>query len=106
MLAGDFERQGRLQSRASFFKPVFEVDVVDTRGAGAGWAAAFDYGLIRKWDLEACATVANAVGALIVTKRGATSAMPTRAELGEFLRRRDFVFEELMVSRRMHSRAR
>jgi sugar/nucleoside kinase (ribokinase family) len=76
------------ENGTSFFKPAYEVDVVDTTGAGDGWAAAFDYGLIKGWDLEACVTAANAVGALIVTKRGATSAMPTRPELDEFLRKR------------------
>jgi sugar/nucleoside kinase (ribokinase family) len=77
------------------FKPAYEVEVVDTTGAGDGWAAAFDYGLLRGWDLETCVTVANAVGALIVTKRGATSAMPTRAELDRFLRNRGAILQQL-----------
>jgi len=70
------------------FKPAFAVAVVDTTGAGDAWAAGFDVGLIEGWELETCVTVANAVGALTVTKRGAISALPRRAELDEFLRRR------------------
>ena len=83
------------EAGTSVFKPAYEVEVVDTTGAGDGWAAAFDYGLIKGWDLETCATAANAVGALIVTKRGAISAMPTRAELDEFLRKRGVVLGQL-----------
>jgi len=79
----------------SVFKPAYDVAVVDTTGAGDGWAAAFDYGLLEGWDLETCVTVANAVGALIVTKRGATSAMPTRAELDRFLRKRGTILQQL-----------
>ncbi|MEM2885157.1 MAG: carbohydrate kinase, partial [Thermoproteota archaeon] len=67
-------------------KPAFRVDVVDTTGAGDGWAAGFIHGLVNGWGLEKCATVANAVGGLVVTKVGAITAMPTRSELLRFLR--------------------
>jgi sugar/nucleoside kinase (ribokinase family) len=67
-------------------KPAFKVKVVDTTGAGDGWAAGFLHGLARGWTLEKCATVANAVGGLVVTKIGAITAMPTRLELQRFLR--------------------
>ena len=67
-------------------KSAFKVRVVDTTGAGDGWAAAFEEGLIEGWSLEACATVANAVGAMVVTRRGAITAMPTRDKLKAFLR--------------------
>jgi sugar/nucleoside kinase (ribokinase family) len=86
------------EAGTSFFKPAYEVKVVDTTGAGDGWDAAFDYGLIQGWDLETCITVANAVGALTVTKRGATSAMPTIAELNEFLRKRGIALQQLKPS--------
>jgi len=83
------------ENGTSVFKPAYKVEVVDTTGAGDGWAAAFDYGLLKEWDLETCLTVANAVGALIVTKRGATSAMPTEAELDRFLRKRGTILHQL-----------
>jgi len=69
-------------------RPAFKVRVVDTTGAGDGWAAGFLHGLARGWELEKCATMANAVGGLVVTKIGAITAMPTRAELQRFLRAR------------------
>jgi len=69
-------------------KPAFKVRVVDTTGAGDGWAAGFLHGLARGWELEKCVTVANAVGGLVVTRIGAITAMPARAELQRFLRSR------------------
>ena len=63
----------------------FKVKVVDTTGAGDGWNAGLLVGLCEGWDLEKCITVANAVGAMVVTKRGAITAMPNKTELTEFL---------------------
>lgn len=67
--------------------PAFRVEPVDTTGAGDGWNAGLLVGLCKNWDLEKCAIVANAIGALVVTKRGAITAMPHREELIAFLKR-------------------
>ena len=67
-------------------KPAFSVKPVDTTGAGDGWNAGFLIGICEGWDLEKSVTVANAVGALVVTRRGAITAMPYRAELNTFLK--------------------
>jgi len=67
-------------------KPAFSVKPVDTTGAGDGWNAGLLVGICEGWDLEKSVTVANAVGALVVTKRGAITAMPYRAELNAFLK--------------------
>jgi len=67
--------------------PAFRVEAVDTTGAGDGWNAGLLAGLFRGWDIEKCATVANAIGALVVTRRGAITAMPYEQELREFLKR-------------------
>ncbi len=66
--------------------PAFKVKPVDTTGAGDGWNAGLLVGLIKNWDLKKCITVANAIGALIVTRRGAITALPNREELQKFLR--------------------
>ena len=50
--------------------PAFRVKPVDTTGAGDGWNAGLLVGLVRGWSLEKCVTVANAIGALVVTRRG------------------------------------
>jgi len=67
--------------------PAFRVKAVDTTGAGDGWNAGLLVGLCKGWDLEKCATVANALGAMVVTKRGAITAMPYKEELKTFLKR-------------------
>jgi len=67
--------------------PAFKVEVVDTTGAGDGWNAGLIIGLCKGWDLKKCITVVNVIGALIVTKRGAITAMPYEEELIEFLKR-------------------
>ena len=66
--------------------PAFEVKAVDTTGAGDGWNAALIAGLCRGWEPERCLKTANAVGALVVTKHGAITALPYRNELDKFLK--------------------
>ncbi len=65
--------------------PGFKVNAVDTTGAGDGWNAGLLVGLLKGWPLATCVTVANAVGALVVTKRGAITALPTQTEVNTFL---------------------
>ena len=69
--------------------PAFRVKAIDTTGAGDGWNAGVLVGLCKGWELEKCATVANAIGAMVVTKRGAITALPHKAELIEFLKHTD-----------------
>jgi sugar/nucleoside kinase (ribokinase family) len=72
------------------FVPAFKVKATDTTGAGDGWNAGLLVGLLKNWDLKTCVTVANAVGALVVTKRGAITALPYRDELNSFLMKKSF----------------
>jgi ribokinase len=69
--------------------PPFPVDVVDTTAAGDAFVAALAVGLAEgKTLVEAC-YVANAVGALTVTKMGAQPSLPTQSELSQFLDRQE-----------------
>ncbi|MGH2616677.1 MAG: carbohydrate kinase family protein [Thermomicrobiales bacterium] len=63
----------------------FPVDVVDTVGAGDAFAPAFIAGWIRGGTLRDCAVLANAMGALTVTQRGAGTRIPPRDRLLEML---------------------
>ena len=69
--------------------PAFRVKAIDTTGAGDGWNAGILVGLCKGWELEKCARVANAIGAMVVTKRGAITALPHKDELIEFLKHTD-----------------
>ena len=61
--------------------PGFEVQAIDTVGAGDSFAAAFIAGLLRGQSTADAATLANAMGALVTTRRGAGTRIPPREEL-------------------------
>jgi len=77
--------------------PGFEVETVDTTGAGDGFAAGLLAELLRlaptradiekltPADLAGLFTFANAVGALTTTKKGAIPSLPTRKQVTQFL---------------------
>ncbi len=74
--------------------PSFQVDVVDTTGAGDGFVAGLLYGLgdgREKIDnpqqIVECCRFANAVGALTATGRGAIPSLPGKEEVDGLLAR-------------------
>jgi ribokinase len=69
----------------TLFVPAHPVRVVDTTAAGDSFSAALAVSLAEGKELEQAVLVANAAGALAVTKAGAQPSMPTRAELEAFL---------------------
>ncbi len=73
--------------------PGFTVESVDTTGAGDGFVAGLLFGLLNHaedWQqenqLQAICRLANAVGALTTTERGAIPALPTMDKVHQFLR--------------------
>jgi len=68
-----------------FRVPAFEVDVVDTTGAGDVFHGAFSFGLARRWNARQCARFASAVAALKCTKLGGRAGIPTYAQTQRFL---------------------
>ncbi len=61
--------------------PWFPVDVVDTVGAGDAFAAGHIHGRIAGLGGADCCRLANAFGAVAVTRKGAGQAMPTWDEV-------------------------
>jgi 5-dehydro-2-deoxygluconokinase len=59
----------------------FPVEVLNTVGAGDAFASGFIYGTLQGWDWFRCARMANACGALVVTRHGCAKAMPTLDEI-------------------------
>jgi 5-dehydro-2-deoxygluconokinase len=69
--------------------PGFPVEVFNVLGAGDGFMAGLLFGWLRGRDWHDCGRTANACGALVVSRHGCAPAMPTKAELDEFLSRKD-----------------
>lgn len=76
--------------------PGFPVQAVDATGAGDGFLGGMLHEILRRgkaleeWsleELEASVRFANAIGALVVTRKGGIPAMPSLAEVQSFLAR-------------------
>jgi len=67
--------------------PAFEVDAVDTTGAGDVFHGAFAYGVIAGWDLRRTCIFANAVSAMKCTKVGGRAGIPTFDEAVRFIKK-------------------
>ena len=66
--------------------PGFAVEVFNVLGAGDGFMAGLLKGWLADMDWSGALRLANAVGALAVSRHGCTPAYPSAAELAEFLR--------------------
>lgn len=68
--------------------PGFMVKVADTVGAGDAFAASLLHGLHQEWPLDQCASLANALGATVASRAGATPEW-TLAECRALIEGRD-----------------
>lgn len=66
-------------------QPGFDVDVVDTTGAGDAFHGAFTLALVEGRTIEDCARFACAVAAMKCTRLGSRAGLPTRAQVESFL---------------------
>ena len=63
--------------------PGLRVDAVDSTGAGDCFVGYLAAGLVEGEELAAAIDLANKAAALSVTRHGAASSIPTRAEVGQ-----------------------
>ena len=64
-----------------FHTPAFEVEVIDTTGAGDVFHGAYLVGLAKQWKLQKTAAFASAVAALHCTVLGNRKGIPSMAEV-------------------------
>lgn len=74
------------KSNESYFINSFSVKVIDTVGAGDGFAVGIISGLADGLSLRETVTRANAIGAMQVMTPGDNDGLPNREKLEEFLR--------------------
>jgi len=65
--------------------PPHQIEVVCGLGAGDAFGAALVHGLLSNWDPVRTAEYANAAGAVVASRLACADAMPTAAELDEFV---------------------
>lgn len=63
----------------------FPVEVYNVLGAGDAFMAGFLRGWLRNEKIERCCELANASGAMVVSRHGCAPAMPTWVEMQHFL---------------------
>ena len=68
--------------------PGFPVDILNTVGAGDAFASGLLYGHCQGWDWPQAIRMGNACGALVVTRHGCGTAMPTLDEAFAFIQQR------------------
>jgi 5-dehydro-2-deoxygluconokinase len=72
--------------------PGFTVEVFNVLGAGDAFMSGFLRGWLKDLPLERCCELANAAGAIVVSRHGCAPAMPTWPEMQAFLADRDRPF--------------
>ncbi len=71
-----------------FHTPAFEVEVLDTTGAGDVFHGAYIVGLLQGWDVREIAQFSTAVSAIKCTELGGRAGIPTFQETLAFLQER------------------
>jgi len=68
-----------------FITPSFNVDVVDTTGAGDVFHGGYIYGLLQQWNIQKVVRFASAFAALKCTKLGGRAGIPSLKDVDQLL---------------------
>ena len=71
--------------KEGFLSPSFDINVVDTTAAGDAFTAALTLRYLEKKDIFDSCKYANVVGALTVSKKGASTSIPSKEDIIDFL---------------------
>ena len=74
--------------------PSYPIEKVDTTAAGDAFTAGITLEYLRCGNLRRAARYANAVGALTVSKLGASTSLPTAKEVDAFISKRGININE------------
>jgi len=70
-----------------YYQPAFQVDVVDTTGAGDVFHGAFIFGLLKNWELSKILKFASATAAIKCNALGGRSGIPDFTSVNKFLQK-------------------
>jgi len=73
----------------TFYTPAFNVDVVDTTGAGDVFHGGYIYGLLQNWNIQIAVKFASAFAALKCRKIGGRAGIPGLEEVESFMKTYD-----------------
>jgi sulfofructose kinase len=68
--------------------PVYDVEVLDTTGAGDVFHGGYIYGLLQNWDIKTTVRFASAMAAMKCMKIGGRAGIPDLARVREFMKAR------------------
>ena len=74
-----------LDSDGIHYAPAFQVEAVDTTGAGDVFRGGFIYALVNGQPMDQALRTANAAAAVSCTRLGALNGVPTLAEVRELM---------------------
>ncbi len=86
--------------QGSFHTAAFEVDVIDTTGAGDVFHGAYLVGMLKGWDVEQMALFSSAVSAMKCSQLGGRKGIPDYAQVIKFLNEKGIVFNEYIVDKK------
>jgi ribokinase len=69
--------------------PAFQIEAVDTTGAGDVFHGGYIFGLLQGWDLERVVRFASAVAAIKCRQMGGRTGIPRLDEVMQFLQGQD-----------------
>lgn len=73
-----------LKNEETVFFPAYKVDAIDTTAAGDAFIAAFSVGKVNGMDDRSAIEFASKTSAIVVTKVGAQSSLPTLEEVQQY----------------------
>jgi sulfofructose kinase len=74
--------------RETIAVPAYDVEEVDTTGAGDVFHGGYIFGILKQWDIISTVRFASAVAAIKCRKIGGRAGIPDPAEVAHFLRER------------------
>lgn len=91
-----YGRKGSITSSAeqSFRTPAFEVNAVDTTGAGDVFHGGYIFGLLQGWDLRSTVVFASAAAAMKCREMGGRTGIPSLTKVLAFLKQQGYIFKK------------